>query len=67
MGGPAKQEIEKVNATSTKEHYFTEHLQEDFIQSRFIDEDGQEVWDQDKLAKVWGTLRLAIRAARRAA
>lgn len=67
MGELAKQEIEKVNTSSTKEHYFTEHLQEDFIQSRFIYEDGQEVWDQEKLAKVWGTVRLAIKAARRAA
>jgi hypothetical protein len=62
----AVEQAEKVNSSSSKERYHFEHLASGFIGSTFACTPDVEVWNQDRLATVWGTVRIAVREAMRA-
>ena len=63
----ARSAIEAVSATGGKEQYTLAHLLEPFPQAQYQYEAGTEVWDTQRLARAWGTVRLAVRAAQRTA
>ena len=65
MTDAAREEINKVNMASSRESYSVAHLEEPWPQARFQWDSNSQVWDAERLARTWGTVRLAIRAAQR--
>jgi hypothetical protein len=63
----AKCEVDKVNAATSGEKYHYDHLAGTFIGSTFPYQEAMVTWDQDMLARVWGTARIAVREALRTA
>ena len=60
----AKETIDQVNGTTTREAYNYGHLLDGFPQGRFEWQPGQVVWSQDELAKAYSLMRIAIREAK---
>ena len=65
MTEAAAEEIAKVNASNSRKTFTVAHLQEPWPQARFAWTPDTHVWDAARLARSWGTVRLAIRAAQR--
>ena len=67
MTDAARTAIEAVNASGGREQYSMAHLAEPCPQGEYRYVPDTEVWDTQRLATAWGTVRLAIRAAQRTA
>ena len=63
----AKEVIDQVNSTTTRETFVYDHLLEGFPQARFVWKAGQVVWSQDDLARAYALMRISIREAKREA
>ena len=65
MTDEAREEISKVSVASSRETFGISHLEQPWPQARFEWSPDTHVWDAARLARVWGTVRLAIKAAQR--
>ena len=65
MTDAAAEEIAKVNSSGGRETFSVAHLQQPWPQARFEWTPDTHVWDAERLARTWGTVKLAIRAAQR--